>query len=272
MEKIIHDKRVLKILCVVLATILWFFVSYQENPSMTKTVKNVPISIVGEQALKENGLSVYSVSQQSVNVKVTSKRLSLARMTNKTLSASINVSSIKESGKHIIPATDSIVSSPSSANSGVSSSASYYVKGADITVIVEPLMKGSFPVELSFAPSPNTSLVLRTGTVSPDNVTVKAPKSIINEIASIKTAEVVPDGKSTEQSVNLVAYAKNGKILEGIEFEPAQVKVSYSLYDTKTLPIVLKTASGDLQLLPSKYTVEVYGHGSEFDYLKQIVL
>ena len=131
-------------------------------------------------------------------------------------------------------------------------------------------MKGSFPVELSFAPSPNTSLVLRTGTVSPDNVTVKAPKSIINEIASIKTAEVVPDGKSTEQSVNLVAYAKNGKILEGIEFEPAQVKVSYSLYDTKTLPIVLKTASGDLQLLPSKYTVEVYGHGSEFDYLKQI--
>ena len=228
---------------------------------MSKTVKNVPIAIVGEQALKENGLSVYSVSEQSVNVKVTSKRLSLARMTNKTLSASINVSSIKESGKHIIPAT---------VNSSVSSSASYYVKGADITVIIEPLVKETFPVTLSFAPSPNTSLVVKSGDLYPEKVTVKAPQSIMKEISSVKTADIIADGKNPEQNSELIAYGKNGKMLEGVEFEPSLVKVSYTLYDTKTLPVVLKTGNGDLHTLPSKYAVEVYGAGSEFDSLTQI--
>ena len=35
----------------------------------------VPLAIAGEQALKENGFSVYSVSEKSVNVSVTAKRL-----------------------------------------------------------------------------------------------------------------------------------------------------------------------------------------------------
>ncbi|MEE0869423.1 MAG: hypothetical protein U0L70_06490, partial [Ruminococcus sp.] len=94
MEKVAREKLVVKIICVALATILWFYVSYQENPSMTKTVRNVPLAISGEQALKENGFSVYSISEKSVDVSVSAKRLSLSRLSNRTLSAVINVSSI----------------------------------------------------------------------------------------------------------------------------------------------------------------------------------
>ena len=119
MEKVMQNKKVIKIICLALAVLLWVYVSYQENPSMTKTVKNVPLVIVGEQALKESGFSVYSVSEKSVNVKATANRLSLARITNKTISASINVSSIKKAGTHTVPAT---------VTSSISSNASCYVK------------------------------------------------------------------------------------------------------------------------------------------------
>ena len=68
MEKIVRDKLAVKIVCVALAAILWLYVSYQENPTMTKTVRNVPLAISGEQALKESGFSVYSISEKSVDV------------------------------------------------------------------------------------------------------------------------------------------------------------------------------------------------------------
>lgn len=261
MEKVMQNKRFIKIICVALATLLWIYVSYQENPSMSKTVKNVPIVIVGEQALKENGFSVYSVSEKSVNVKATANRLTLARVTNKTVSASINVSSIKKAGKHVVPAT---------VTSTVSSNASYYVKTNDITVVIEPILKNTFKIEPVIAEPGNTAKKIDSYTLSNEKVTVFAPTSIMNDIGSVRTEAVEAQDSSDSQTVRLVAYAKNGKILEGVEFNPAEITVSYVISDVKTVPVILKTADGNSHTLPSQYDVEVTGFGESFNNLKQI--
>lgn len=261
MEKVMQNKRFIKIICVALATLLWIYVSYQENPSMSKTVKNVPIVIVGEQALKENGFSVYSVSEKSVNVKATANRLTLARVTNKTVSASINVSSIKKAGKHVVPAT---------VTSTVSSNASYYVKNNDITVVIEPILKNTFKIEPVITEPGNTAKRIDSYTLSNEKVTVFAPTSIMNDIGSVRTEAVETQDSSDSQTVRLVAYAKNGKILEGAEFNPAEITVSYAIADVKTVPVILKTADGNSYTLPSQYDVEVTGFGESFNNLKQI--
>ena len=261
MEKITQNQKVIKILCFVLALLLWIFVSYQENPSMTKTIKNVPITIAGEQALKENGLSVYSVSEKSVNVRATAKRLSLSRINNKTISASINVSSIKKPGKHVIPA---------SVTSGISSSASYYVKGKDITVVIEPILSKKYTVEADIATPQDTSVLLKSHTLSEEKVTVYAPDSIMDAIGSIKTQQIIPDSKAKSQTVSLVVYAKNGKILEGAECNPSEITVDYTVNTIKSLPIVLKTLDGSSHKLPAEYAAEVYGSGEAFENYTEI--
>ncbi len=260
MEKMTRDKFAVKIICVALAAILWFYVSYQENPTMSKTVKNVPLAIAGEQALKENGFSVYSVSEKSVDVKVTARRLSLARVSNKTLSAVINVSSIKESGKYVIPAT------VSSSVSG----ATYYVKGKDIAVVIEAMQKKTFNIEADIAQSHDSDLIVSSHKLSHSEVSVSAPKSILNEIASVKTESIVPNSKEAKQTAKLVAYGKDGTPLEGVVCTPNKVEVSYTFYDVKTVPVVLKTTGGKTHSLPSKYTVKIYGEGEAFDKIKQI--
>ncbi len=260
MEKIMQNKKFVKIICVTFAIILWFYVSYQENPSMTKTVKNVPITIVGEQALKENGLSVYSISEQSVDVKATAKRLSLARINNKTLNATINVSSIKKPGVHIIPA---------SISSGVSSG-SFYAIGNDITVVVEPILTKSFGIKPDIVVASGASVKIKSTKLSVDKVYISAPKSLINEIDTVRTEKVIVGNKGGSQTVKLVAYAKNGKVMEGVEFKPSEVTVSYSLYNIKTVPIVLKTTSGESHSLPSDYLVEVYGSAEDLDLISMI--
>lgn len=264
MEKMKREKLVIQIICIALATILWFYVSYQENPSMSKTVRNVPLAITGEQALKENGFSVYSLSKQSVDVKVTAKRLSLARITNKTLSAVINVSSIKQSGEYVIPATISATDS---------SNASFYVKGRDITVIIEPIVEKTFDIEADIAPGDDSSLFVKNYELSSKTVTVSAPESVINDIVSVKTSQIVPSEKNSNvvDDINLIVIGSNGKPLESAQCTPSSIDVTYSFYDVKDVPVRLKTNNGGSFTLPSKYDVTIYGSGSEFnsiDYLE----
>ena len=261
MEKVTQNKKLIKIICVALAILLWTYVSYQENPSMSKTVKNVPIVIMGEQALKENGFSVNFVSEKSVNVKATANRLSLTRVNNKTISASINVSSIKKAGKHVVPAT---------VTSSVSSNVNYFVRTNDITVVIEPILKESFNIETVVPEPADTTKILDSYTLSSEKVTVSAPESIINDIGSVRTETVTTENSSGTQTVRLVAYAKNGKLLEGVECSPAEVTVSYIISDAKNVPVVLKTTDGNSYTLPSQYNVYVSGSGESFNQLEKI--
>lgn len=262
MEKIMQNKRAIKIICIVLATLLWFYVSYQENPSMTKTVRNVPITIIGEQTLNDNGFSVFSISEDSVDVKATAKRLSLAKINNRTLSATINVSSIKNIGTHTLPA--SVVSS-------LSTGGSFFTKGNDIKVVIEPILTKTMKIEEAIASPSDPSVKLKTYNLSDTSVTVSAPESVMSKIESIRTETVMPGSTGRSQNAKLLVYSKDGKVLEGVQCEPSNITVSYSLYNVKRLPVVLKATNGKSFELPSSYDVEVYGSsGSGFDKLKNI--
>lgn len=263
MEKMKTNNLPMKIICTALAIILWVYVSYEENPSMSKTVKNVPLAIAGEQALKENGFSVYSVSEKSVNVRVTAKRLSLGRITNKTLSASVNVSSIKQSGEYVIPAA---------INSSVSANASYYVKGHDVTVVIEPIETKKFEIRPDFADSGSSVLIVRSSELSSKTVTVSAPKSILGEISSVTTQTITPNDPtvSRQAGVELIVLGKDGKKLEGAVCSPSAVDVSYQFYDVKTVPVHLAASGLQLHAALSQNEVTIYGYGDSFNKITSI--
>lgn len=263
MEKITQNKLAVKIICIVLAIILWTYVSYQENPTMSKTVRNVPLAINGEQALKENGFSVYSISEKSVDVKTTAKRLSLRKLSNKTISAVINVSSIKEAGKYVIPATVS---------SSVVSGATYYVKGEDITVIIEPIKSEVFEITPNVSDKPDSDLLVRSVSLSKEKAKVFAPESIIREISKVTTEEIIFEEKSTQKTegVGLIALGKDGTKIEGVTFSPQTVDITHPFYDVKRVPVVVNTNSGDEYTLSETYNVKIFGFGEEFNSVEKI--
>lgn len=262
MEKIMQNRKVIKIICIAFAVLLWFYVSYQENPTMTKTVRNVPLTIVGQHELKENGYSVLSVSVEDVDVKATAKRLSLARINNRTLTATIDVSSITSSGQHVIPA---------SVTSSLSSGGSYYTKGKDITVVIEPILTKTKKIEKIISSPSSSSVKLKSSELSEDNVIISAPESIMKKVSSVRTETIIPGTTGGSQTVNLIVYSNDGKVLDDVECEPSKVTVYYSLYNVKWVPIVLKTAEGKYFDLPSEYIIEVCSSSEkEFNNLKHI--
>ena len=250
MEKIMQNKLTVKIICAALAIILWFYVSYQENPSMTQTVKNIPISLVGEQALKERGLAVYALSDNNLDVIATAKRLTLARLSEGNTSATINVSSIKGAGKHKISAI---------VTTSLSSDVSFTVKRNNITVTIEPIVAKAYEVVADIALPKEASEKLENYTLSSNKVSVKAPESIMKEIDTVKTENITPSKDSPKQTVKLFAYGKNSKALEGVEFSPSEIEVSFTFFNSKTVPVVLKTTSGQTYNLPDSATVKIFG-------------
>ena len=263
MEKLKENKLAVKIICVVLSLLLWIYVSYQENPTMSKTVRNIPLAIAGEQALKENGFSVYSISEKGVDVKVTAKRLSLRKLNNKTLSAVINVSSIKKSGTYTMPAAIS---------SSISSTASFYVKGNDITVVIEPIEKATYSVTPNISKNTDSDVIIRSVELSSKTVKISAPKSILNAISEITTEEIIPEDKNTTKAegIKLIALGKDGTVIEGVAFSPETVDVVYTFYDVKNVPVVVKTTNDEEHELPDAYKVKIYGYGEEFDKINKI--
>jgi len=260
MEKITRDKLVVKIVCTALATILWFYVSYLENPSMSKTVKNVPVVITGGQALKEKDLAVYS-NKETVDVKVTGKRMNIARLNNRNLKAMVNVSSINKSGTHLLPAV---------VEPDVNADATFYVKNRNIKFVIEPRTSSEFKIEANLTEIRDKSLILDDYELSTQKVTVSAPESVMKDIGYVKTEEFSPDKENPETTLRLVVYGKDGTQLEGAECNPSEVKVSCSFHTIKTVPIVLKATNGKTYSLPSENTVKIYGSGELFDSITQI--
>lgn len=259
MEKIMQNKLALKIICTLLAVVLWIYVSYQENPTMTKTIDDVPITLSGEQALNENGLSVYSVSDNSISVIANAKRLTLARLTNKNTTGVINVSSFRKPGKYSVHVAVS---------SNISSDPVFTAKGKNISVVIEPIETKSFNIDVSYTQKEGSDFKVKAHSTSDKKATLQAPESILKHVASVKT-EVISPSKE-KQSVKLIAYDKNGAMLERVECIPASTEVSFAFYSSKTVPVVLKLKGGTEHKLSESSNIRIFGEKSDLDKIEQI--
>lgn len=251
MEKIEREKLITKIICITLAVILWFYVSYYENPIMTKTVRNVSVKVNNEQTetLRERGLSVYSLSEEKVDVGVSTQRLNLAKVTNKSLSAYVNVSSIEKSGTYYLPA---IVLCDVNVN------ATYYVKSDNIKVVVEPIISGAFNVEPDIE---STYVAYDTFELDTEEIVISAPESIFNKIGTVKTKTIKLDDETESVTKELVIYDKEDNPMESksIVCTPKKVDVNFKYLSKKTVSVALKTASGNKHTLPAENNVVIYG-------------
>ncbi len=262
MEKIEREKLITKIICITLAVILWFYVSYYENPIMTKTVRNVPVKVNNEQTetLRERGLSVYSLSEEKVDVGVSTQRLNLAKVTNKSLSAYVNVSSIEKSGTYYLPA---IVLCDVNVN------ATYYVKSEDIKVVVEPIISGTFNVEPDIE---STYVAYDAFELDTEKIVISAPESIFDKIGSVKTKTIKLEDETESVTKELVIYDKDDNPIDNksIVCSPRKVDVKFKYLSKKTVSVALKTANGNKHTLPAENNVLIYGRPDVLAEISQI--
>ena len=101
-----NPKKNRKILNLVLAVILavgvWLYVINVENPTSPTTVRDVPVTVTGEDVLAERDLMVTHLSAESVDLRISGRKKTLMNLNRSNVSLELDVSTITAAGDHTL--------------------------------------------------------------------------------------------------------------------------------------------------------------------------
>lgn len=227
----------LKILAFLAAGMLWLFVVNIDNPEVSTTFQDIPVTVINQEVLAEEQQTFQIVDDtQTVDVIVTARRSTLNRISAKDISA---VADMKElTLKTQIPIDVTVAGF-----SDVEAEAS----PRNLQVKLEDEELKNFPIV------PKTSGTVRDGYVLgdieavPEKVSIRGPKSVVDQIDRVE-ANVSVSGLSKDQVIEseLVLYDKEGDTIDQAlltnNLGAEGVSVSVSIFQTKNIPVEFDTS------------------------------
>lgn len=219
------------LLSLALATSLWTIVTNQQNPPNTDYLPSVEVKIKGT----PTGLAVRD-EIKPVRLRVTAPRDVWERLTSASFDAYVDISKagpgVQDFPVHV-ETTDTRVRVDE-------------VQPSKITLRLEPVAKKDVPVKLNLVGSVPFGYTSKTAHVSPEQVTVTGPQSLVNLVTAISVEVRLDEFRtSISQPFKPVALNADGEEVQGVAFRPESVFVEVPIereVSYKTMPIAPRLA------------------------------
>ncbi len=257
------------LVCCICAFALWVYVSYVENPDMSRWVRDIPVTVTGESKLNEKGLAITDFSIKDVNLKLRAKRNLFKYLTSDSIIATADVSEISRLGDNTVSVS---IAFPSSA----SSVTVLERKNVSCSVNVEEYITKSFSVEPLISKDPAKDYFLESSTLSgsPIKVDISGGKSVVDSITTVSTTPV-DLSKATESVVRSCSYIpldKNGKKVEHISMSVTDADVTFTVYKKATVPVVIDYSYDNPHIITetTPNTVVILGPSASVDAVEAI--
>lgn len=266
----------LKFLAVLIALVLWLAIVNVNDPEKTITVSNIPISVTNESAITSRDM-VYNVkSEQYLNITVSGKRSIVSNLSAKDFRAT---ASLKELSK-----VNSIPVDVTAKNASLGRKITIVKQSAQtILVDVENLEEKDFTdLVVEYTGKVADGYVAGLSSMSTDEVTVKAPASIIDKIKKV-AVRCSLDGTNTNISKKcpVILYDKNDKEIKSdeIELSDKKIRVNVNVLRAKQVPISTinkdelgKPADGYVvdDVILSSDSITVYGSEESLDSIESL--
>ncbi len=262
---------VAKVLCVLAAVVLWFYVVGTDTAIEEKKLTDVPIDIKNVAALEENfGLSVISGYDYTVDITVSGANSEISRLSLDDVSVFVDVSHVESAGEYTLEVKTSLPNGIT-----VSAQSSNYIQvyvdkrtSISVPVVVEPMYSIESTYELG-EPEPSFTMV---------NVSGPAV-----ELEKIKEAKVTLDlgriDKTLTATGKLVLVDANGVPISNpyIKLQTTEVSVKIPVYTYKDVPLAVTYKYGyyndtnvDVKISPA--SIRVKGEPNALDNLDSIVV
>ncbi len=268
MKNIFNSKKVTMIISLLLAFLLWFYVSVILNPEIEITIRNIPVVYSDMQTLTNNDLTIVNDQAMKIDVKLRGDRRTLKQVNNKNITAVIDLKDCTEVGEHDISIT---VKLPVDGVTLLSRSK----RSAKVTV--ENVITAAVDVTVAVKGEPKSGYVYTNELVSEKQVIIKGPQSIIKTVASAQaTLDVSGASSSISTLADLVLVSANGVEISSdkIEISPSKVEVMCTVGYAKTVKVIVpvkNNADKRIVATPTKYKeVTLVGDKKILDKIKQI--
>ncbi|MFI3251122.1 MAG: CdaR family protein [Eubacteriales bacterium] len=242
MNKTENYKIPYMVLSVFLAFILWLYVIDVEDPDQTFFVRDIPVIITGENILESQGLTITTISQETVDLTLRSPNSVSGSINNDNLSVTIDVSKLAEAGEYLVNYT---LNKPTyiNANNIVEESRT----PQQLTITVGELATEVFPIDLIMRGSVASGYQLAEHTVSPETVVISGSiesVSHVHRVAVILEQEDLSERFSGE--LPLVMLDINGNKIEDFSLEISEktVFITVPVVVVKEIPLTVNFIAG----------------------------
>lgn len=233
-----------RVLSLIAAVALWFFVVETEDKTQTKTVYAFPVDFTNTALLANNDLIIVEGSQSSINFEVSGATSVLKNLDLDLIRASADLSNITEPGSYNVKYELSTIVSGIQMQKLTPS----------VEIVVDRMISKPVPIDLTLGGKLDDGYILDSYDVLPDAITVTGPAGVLEKIVSAKTAY---DISSLEGStVTTLGYAL-------IDAEGDEVKSNFMSVNTPSIDLSLSIRkTGDIPLV---LNIENYGFITEND-------
>lgn len=243
-KKILDSKALYVVLSVILAVALWFYVTSLDGNYDTKTIHNIPVTFAGTDILEARGLMIVG-STPTASVQVRATPLVLAKLTDDTITLTVNVSQITEASEYTLAYTASLPN-------GVSQSQAEFVSGGtgNITFTVVRYTSREVPIYGQFTgnaaegyiPGDEDEFIF-----APKTLTISGQADLVNQVDHVLvtlSGEDLTEDISGDYPYQLIGV--NDQPLEGLDVVCSEetIYVTYPIWATAEIDLNIKFIAG----------------------------
>ena len=213
----IYSNLGLKMLSVVLGFLVWLLVLNIDDSAVTKTISNIPVTLVNTDAITSQNQMFTITSGDTVDIVVKGRKSVISNLDASDFKATADMSKI--SITNAVPIT-------------VSANSNSIAKKISITV-VDNVLSVELEAEKSVSVPGNS-------VAAPNLITVKGPSSVVS---SIDRAEVTVDIKDARDDITtnctpILVTSDGEKVSDDtLTYDEVSIAVTVPVYKTKNIPI-----------------------------------
>ncbi len=270
-KSLFEQKLILQIISIIAAIILWFAITYSENPSVAIPINNISINFIGEKVLDKNGLIFVNRDKlPNIVIEVRGKRSEVQSILN-SVSATVDLSDITEAGEYVKDISYEVP------NQAVMISKK---KTTSVTVVIEKSVSKEVPVNVVQNGSNKDYLIKSTPAISKMNIAGTSEDlakinsvSVSVDISGMKEdcrdnypiiytdlnnnavvpANHISHGRKTIEVENEVYFKKTVKIELSPEYDRDNYQINVKGFSTEKLDIGVRDESQNIETVYAQF-------------------
>ncbi len=228
-DRLINKDLTIKILSVMLALLLWFYVITEQNPELTKDI-TVSVRLINTAFLeKSNMVLVNDVDNFKVTLKVKGKSNDLDKLNESTVDAIADLEGHRLKGENYVKININ----------GIPDGVNVLLKSAEsLKVILEQKISIQKSVQVNIMGNPSQGLAAMTPMIVPNDVVITGAESQVNKINSVRVdVDIASVNAEVRKILPVRVLDENGKDIRNITIEPGNVEVSVPIENTKRVKL-----------------------------------
>lgn len=263
----IRNKNVLRLLSVVLALFLWFYVVAVENPYSERKITKIPIQFVNHEELESRGLAIDYSDVQTMDVVISGSRSDVMKVSADEITATVDLTGY-EKGKNYANITIKVPAKVELVDQRIQV----------IPITVEKLQTAKKKVNIQFTGTASKEKEAKLFAQDIEQVKVSGAQSQVAKVSKVFADLDVSKLTDNSKKYSLKIYAADakGKEITGVELSHTKVGVQAGLYSIKSVPLSLDlkgepAAEYRVSALDAPKTVKIAGFADELEKIDKLV-